>query len=159
MNKNETIHERIASLVDYFGNGKNTVFASLINTSEANIRGYIKGIIPKHDVLEKIVKNLDVDADWLLTGRGTMLHLEQPLIEPSSMLQDSLGEASAYYKMYIEKDRRVEELLKENARLEERLHQLESEGSDFGDVAENVSTGSSLPHTNRATSAGARLNK
>ena len=43
-----------------------------LGVSEGNIRGYIKGIMPKYDVLEKIVTSLDVNPDWLLTGRGNM---------------------------------------------------------------------------------------
>lgn len=67
---NGTIHERISTLVDVFGDGKNTIFASKLDVSEGNIRGYIKGVMPKQDVLEKIVRCFDVNPDWLLTGRG-----------------------------------------------------------------------------------------
>lgn len=76
MNRFETIHERMAALVEKLGNGKNTVFASLIGSSEANVRGYIKGVVPKYDVLERIVRNLDVNPEWLLTGEGSMLRHE-----------------------------------------------------------------------------------
>lgn len=69
---NDTIHERINTLVDVFGNGKNTVFASKLDVSEGNIRGYIKGVMPKQDILEKIVRCFDISPDWLLTGRGDM---------------------------------------------------------------------------------------
>ena len=76
MNENisrlETIHERIALCVKELGEGKNTVFALNIGVSEGNIRGYIKGVVPKADVLEKIVRCYDVDAEWLLTGKGEM---------------------------------------------------------------------------------------
>lgn len=72
-----TIHERIKLLIDKCGNGKNTVFASLIDNNEANVRGYVKGVMPKYDALEKIVTNLDINANWLLTGRGEMLRSEQ----------------------------------------------------------------------------------
>lgn len=68
-----TIHERIELLVQEFGGGKNTVLADKIGVSEGNIRGYIKGIMPKCDVLGKIATSLDVNTDWLLTGRGEML--------------------------------------------------------------------------------------
>lgn len=67
-----TIHKRIELLVKEFGNGKKTVLAERIGISEGNIRGYIKGIMPKSDVLEKIVISLDINSDWLLTGRGEM---------------------------------------------------------------------------------------
>lgn len=70
----ETIHERIAFLVKEFGKGKNTVFASLVGSNEGNIRGYInKGVMPKQDVLERMVRSLGINAAWLLTGEGAMM--------------------------------------------------------------------------------------
>lgn len=77
MTKNDkniaSIHERIALCVQYFGNGKNTIFADRIGVSEGNIRGYIKGVVPKADVLEKIVRTYEISPEWLLTGQGSML--------------------------------------------------------------------------------------
>ena len=67
-----TIHERIALCVQNFGEGKNTVFAEKLGVSEGNIRGYIKGVMPKADVLEKIVTSCDISPTWLLTGKGEM---------------------------------------------------------------------------------------
>lgn len=67
-----TIHERIRQIVEKLGDGKNTVIASKLGISEGNIRGYIKGVMPKQDVLEKIVTCLDVNPEWLLTGKGNM---------------------------------------------------------------------------------------
>lgn len=67
-----TIHERISEIVLQLGGGKNTAIASKLGVSEGNIRGYIKGVMPKQDVLEKIVINLDINPEWLLTGRGAM---------------------------------------------------------------------------------------
>lgn len=75
---NRTIHERIGILVRELGAGKNTVFADKVGVSEGNVRGYLKGVMPKCDVLEKIVTNLDVSAEWLLTGRGAMLRETEP---------------------------------------------------------------------------------
>lgn len=68
-----TIHDRIQDIVKEFGGNKNTVVAKKLGVSEANIRGYIKGIMPKEDVLEKIVRNYEVSAHWLLTGEGSMM--------------------------------------------------------------------------------------
>lgn len=67
-----TIHERIALCVQFYGDGKNTLFADKLGVSEGNIRGYIKGVVPKADVLEKIVRTYDVSSEWLLTGKGEM---------------------------------------------------------------------------------------
>lgn len=74
----ETIHERIKQLVDKFADGKNTNFASDLGVSEANIRSYIRGVVPKADILSKIVSCYEINADWLLTGRGSMLAEEKP---------------------------------------------------------------------------------
>jgi phage repressor protein C with HTH and peptisase S24 domain len=69
----ETIHDRIKELVTHFGDGANTVFANIVGVSEGNVRGYIKGVVPKQDFLEKVVRNCEVNPQWLLTGEGSML--------------------------------------------------------------------------------------
>lgn len=79
MTKTGTIHERIECLVKTLAGGKNTAFAAKLEVSEANIRGYIKGVIPKADVLQKIVTSYDVNATWLLTGKGSMLKNDAPV--------------------------------------------------------------------------------
>ena len=73
---NETIFDRISTIVERFGNGKNTVFASLIGVSEANVRNYKNGVMPKADFLEKIARSFDININWLLTGEGNMLRTE-----------------------------------------------------------------------------------
>ena len=75
MGNNETIHERISQLVDKYGDGKNTVFASLIGSNEANVRGYRNNTMPKYDFLEKIARCFDINLKWLLTGEGSMLEV------------------------------------------------------------------------------------
>lgn len=73
---NETIFDRISTIVEKFGNGKNTVFASLIGVSEANVRNYKNGVMPKADFLEKIARSFDININWLLTGEGNMFSSE-----------------------------------------------------------------------------------
>ena len=86
-----TIHERIGTLVDTFGEGKNTILASKLGVSEGNIRGYIKGVMPKQDILEKIVRCFDVNSDWLLTGRGTMFKKDDfPKATPSNQPNNAI---------------------------------------------------------------------
>lgn len=86
---NETIFDRISTIVEKFGNGKNTVFASLIGISEANVRNYKNGVMPKADFLEKIARSFDININWLLTGEGNMLCSESekkeniPVAHPS----------------------------------------------------------------------------
>lgn len=101
---NETIHDRIGTLVQEYGDGKNTVFANKIGVSEGNIRGYIKGIMPKADVLEKIVKTLDVNAMWLLTGIGHMrvsnLDISAPVLISDN---DRLATVLQQFDVFIQK--------------------------------------------------------
>jgi phage repressor protein C with HTH and peptisase S24 domain len=82
---NETIHERIQTIVNVFGDNKNTVIANKLGISEANIRGYIKGIKPKEDILEKIVKSFDISPLWLLTGEGSIHNSKKNSIVQSTM--------------------------------------------------------------------------
>lgn len=101
---NETIHERIKYLVDKLAGGKNTVFASKLGVSEANIRGYMKNVVPKADVLEKIVISYEVNAMWLLTGLGYETLPNQPQEVPapltdSSLITDFLSNMSLIYKV------------------------------------------------------------
>ena len=63
---NETIFDRISTIVEKFGNGKNTVFASLIGVSEANVRNYKNGVMPKADFLEKIARSFDININFSL---------------------------------------------------------------------------------------------
>ena len=72
-----TISDRIKELIKTKANGKNTVFADRLGVSEANIRSYTKGVMPKADILEKIVTTYDTNAMWLLTGVGEMFVSEE----------------------------------------------------------------------------------
>lgn len=128
---------------------KSTKFSEILN-ERMNIGTDLAALICSH---------YDINPEWLLLGIGSKLRnnqfdSSQPIITES----EKSGEAAAFYKMYKEKDEENKELLKENARLEERLRLIETDNPDFTDIAENVSTGSNMLHTShRATSAGAPL--
>jgi hypothetical protein len=47
----ETFGERISKLIDTFTGGNKTLFANKIGTSEANIRHYINGKMPKPQII------------------------------------------------------------------------------------------------------------
>ena len=97
--KKGTIHERIEHLVKRLAGGKNTVFAAKLGISEANIRGYIKGVIPKADVLEKIVISYEVNAMWLLTGNGNMLKEKKTRDIVSPVVSYSPNKGQPYYNV------------------------------------------------------------
>lgn len=68
-----SINNRIKLLIDHFTDGNNSLFASKIGVSEANVRNYIKNTEPKFSTLENIVKAFEINYEWLLTGTGEML--------------------------------------------------------------------------------------
>ena len=80
--KNEKFCDRISQLVDYYGSGRNTNFANLINVTESNVRSWLNNTLPKVDIVEKIARNCEgLSLDWLVLGEGSMLNtttLEQP---------------------------------------------------------------------------------
>lgn len=125
---NETIHERIGHLVEALAHGKNTVFAQKIGVSEANIRGYIKGIMPKADVLSKIVISYDVNALWLLTGTGEM-YVHDKKAEPKPIQGDIPPSILQNFMTTIQ------EQAEEIGRLREQVRQLKLEkGRDASDA-------------------------
>lgn len=78
--KNELISSRIRALVDYFCEGNKSDFARLIGTNEANIRNYLAGKQPKFDTLSAMVEKFEINAEWLLTGKGEMLKGSVPAV-------------------------------------------------------------------------------
>lgn len=126
-----TIHERIKHLVDVLADSKNTVFAQKLGISEANVRGYIKGVVPKTDVLEKIVRNYDINAHWLLTGEGEMLRdaaegVHRETEEAEKMLL-AAEYSTASVPLVADLLDRITAQAAEIGRLEERIRQFECE--------------------------------
>lgn len=124
MSKNGTIHERITQLVDTFGKGKNTVFASLIGSNEANVRGYKTSVMPKFDFLEKIARNLDIDLKWLLTGEGSMLRTDGASGIPVTPSTDTPIQSDTVVLRLMDK---LDEKDAENKQLQSELRQQSAE--------------------------------
>ena len=47
--------------------------ASELGTSEANVRNYINGSYPKIEFVINICQKLEINYEWMLTGKGEML--------------------------------------------------------------------------------------
>ena len=115
------ISTRIKAIIDHYGNGRNTEFAALIGTNEGNIRGYLKGVMPKSDILASIVRNCDgISARWLLTGEGEML------ATPSGNTHSSSSDAATapLLQMLREKDDIIRQQAEEIGQLRERIIQM-----------------------------------
>lgn len=105
---------RIKELVDVFGKRKNTILADRLGVNESVIRSYQNGMRqPKSDFLEHVVLTLNVDADWLLTGRGAML----PKKNESDVQKEHLEMMSRLIELVNERDEKIEALQKEIAEL------------------------------------------
>lgn len=75
------INDRVDLLIQEISGGNKRAFSQKIGVSATvieNIVGSRKGK-PSFDVLEKIMYAIEnINADWLLTGRGSMLKLDEP---------------------------------------------------------------------------------
>lgn len=69
----EGFPERLASIIEQLADGNKSMFARELETSESNIRGYLTGIQPKMDFLQKIVSRFAISPEWLITGEGSMI--------------------------------------------------------------------------------------
>ena len=126
--RTKTIGERIQLLVDAVADGKNTLFASKLGINEANVRSYIRGTLPKADILEKIV-TYEVDARWLLTGFGNMFELnEQPATNPFIISNETTVSAflTEHMRLLDKKDEKIIQQAQEIGRLQQRITELES---------------------------------
>lgn len=105
------IQERIKTLVDTLADGRNTTFAKEIGVSEANIRSYLRGVSPKADFLEQVVRKYDINAHWLLTGEGEMTAKDNQGTSDMAML----------LRMIESRDDKIAEQSRQIGRLEEQL--------------------------------------
>ena len=91
----ETINDRIECVVNEFYDGKKSTFAKAIGLDRFAIANYLgpkKRSKPPVDMLAKIVRALNVDAYWLLTGEGEMMKDEAA--ERRIVVRDTMSENS-----------------------------------------------------------------
>ena len=128
---NDTIHDRISRIVRQYAHGKNTEMAQKLGVSEGNIRGYIKGVLPKADFLEKIVTNYEVSAYWLLTGEGEMARKAEDTESSKPLEEDAVPLISGQNHLIDVIRQQAEEIgtLKEKLRNAEKSTRRNSEDS------------------------------
>lgn len=98
-----------------------------------------------------------ISIEYIIMGEGDKFISIDPPQNQEKVINDSPF-INRLFDTIEKKDLKIEELLKENARLEERLRLTETDRSDFDQVAGGVSTESTLSRTSQgATSAGVRL--
>lgn len=135
----ESIGERLQLLINKFADGKNTVFASALGINEANIRSYLRGTLPKADVLEKIAITYEVNAKWLLTGFGEILEPNpQPAPHPFVLTGDTLVNEflNEHLRLLDKKDEKIVQQAQTIGMLEEKVRELEKRlQKTVGDVS------------------------
>lgn len=122
------INERVNRLIKEISKGNKRSFSMKIGVSATVVENIVgkRGSKPSFDILEKIILSIEnINSDWLMTGRGSMFREEQPVaqVTVAPVISDS-GEASAYYKMYKEKDEEVKAQAEEIGRLKQQLEGL-----------------------------------
>lgn len=93
--KVDTIGLRIKYLRDLHFKGNNVKMASELGTSEANIRNYINGSYPKVEFIIAICEKLEINYEWIMTGRGETYVSGSNVVEkekPSDISPDGLRE-------------------------------------------------------------------
>ena len=104
----ETINDRLQQLVNAYGGvGPVTLKAELAQGSLSNYLN--KGSKPGTDILVKIVNSLDVDANWLLTGKGDMKRKEIP--DPLLFNQKLLEVCKSLIANYQQRDEVMAQLI------------------------------------------------
>lgn len=132
-----SINNRIIQIVD-FQNLTRYKFAQETGISDAVLFNIYKGKNkPSFDLIEKILnKYKAIDANWLLTGEGTMFKIEQSpnVLEDPALLynkniqatnsKSSTNEHSTINNSLLDK---IIELSSENALLKKELEELKTE--------------------------------
>lgn len=126
------LSSRFIEVVQYLTENRivsgNKDFASKIGVSNSMITEIFKG---RSNVGVSAIQNtvllFSIDANWLITGRGSMLgslQSNEPIIDNTS--KQSVEE-SMLYKMYQQEKAEKEAKIEEIGALKERIRQLESD--------------------------------
>lgn len=128
MDKKGSISERINDLIETLYSGNKSSFARAVGMGESSVRSYLAGTVPKADVIGKMADALAVSCEWLILGSGPMLKTDAtaPMgdhdLTRADVYKEQLEECHARHKNEMEECRaRIEQLIAQKTRLEERL--------------------------------------
>lgn len=113
----------LEAIISHYTNGNKAKFATLIGVSAQTISAW--GTRNTFDSELIYTKCIGISAEWLLTGKGSMLRREQS--PKTTSAESSLNEESLLYKMYEKKDAEVSVLKEEIGALKLRISQLEAQ--------------------------------
>lgn len=105
------IKERIIQLIEYKGIGKE-FFYQKIGMTSANFRGNAKKTPINSNAIENILSEIpDVNLEWLLTGKGTML---KTATQEGPAPKDRQKEIDRLLELLDQKDQEIAKLKKAN---------------------------------------------
>lgn len=133
------MNERIKQLIDYYGISIRA-FEQKIGASESLIyRGLNRNSDFGASVIVKILNYCsDISPDWLLLGKGPMLRQN---VSKSDVLS---ADQEAFYKNFIaDKEKRIDELTRENEKLRIENEQMKSSSGNTGIVVQHDGGGNS----------------
>lgn len=120
----------LKAIVSHYTEGNKARFANLLGVSAQTISAW--GARNTFDSELIYTKCSDISADWLLTGRGSMLRSDQEQPIPQPVIQSTPpGEDSFIYSMYKEEKEGKEALIEEIGGLKERIRTLESKLQEY----------------------------
>lgn len=112
-------------IVEVYFEGNKASFAKKIGIAPTSITNYIgkqRASKPSSDLLEKIVNSLDVDAMWLLTGKGDMNRSENTTEEIELLKMEILSLKESSQTNEVERLKaEINQLIGENRILREQV--------------------------------------
>lgn len=138
-----TFYDRLLQIMSYLKVDSFRGFAKKIDISYSKFQSYQRGSQPGIDVLDKIISiNPEVNAEWLVTGKGKMLkesdiNSDDDIDILTEVISNQKQEISDLKAQIREKDKQLGELIKTNLMLLEReksiqTHEKGSSGSLAG---------------------------
>jgi transcriptional regulator with XRE-family HTH domain len=99
------INEKINDIAIKEYKGNNSTFAKIMGTSEANIRNYRKGTMPKLDFVVKLHEVLELSFDFLLSEKSTA-HASKKVEDKTAVDDQSIQ----FKKLSLENELLIEKL-------------------------------------------------
>lgn len=128
------INGRVKKLVDTYAKGSVKKFSEIIQLSSSQKLNRVFNLDKRNgeypdvssDIIISIANKIsDVNIDWLLTGRGSMLKDEGVALKGGQEPVSPVSESSVYYTMYKEERAKAESQAEQIGALKQTIRQLE----------------------------------
>jgi hypothetical protein len=159
-NKENDLRKRIQQLLKECGKTINSIATDKSEQRTLNRQINEDTTISSNTIYRLIDVFPDCSLEWLLTGNGEMIKTEEAKLPRTNQIETHNNDplVNRLLDTIEKKDLKIEELLKENARLGEQFRLIEAKKTDSRSVTGSISTRENLSRTSqRATSVGVHL--